>query len=70
MNSAAIAYRTNEAARALGIGLTKLYEFIGSGDLDAVKIGGRTVVTAESMTRFLASRPKADIKPAHRRIGG
>ena len=66
MNNA-LAYQTKDAARSLGIGLTKLYEFIGSGDLDAVKIGGRTVITAESMTRFLASRPKADIRTGQRR---
>ena len=67
MNNVALAYQTRDAARALGIGLTKLYEFIGKGELEAVKIGGRTVVTAASMQAFLDSRPKADIRTGCRR---
>ena len=62
-----LAYQTREAARALGIGLTKLYEYIGAGELDARTVGGRTVVTAESMARFLESRPKADIRTGQTR---
>lgn len=38
------------ARRALGgIGKTKLYELIASGELKKVKIGGRTLVTRESI---------------------
>ncbi len=38
-----------DAARALGIGRTKLYELINDGKLKTVKIGRRTLVKADSM---------------------
>jgi excisionase family DNA binding protein len=39
----------NEAARALGIGRTKLYELTNSGSLSPIKIGRRTLVTTASL---------------------
>ena len=38
-----------DAARALGIGRTKLYELINDGKLKTVKIGRRTLVKADSI---------------------
>lgn len=40
---------TNDAARSLGIGRTKLYELIGTGRLKTVKIGRRTLVKTDSI---------------------
>mgnify|MGYP001221039153 CR=1 FL=1 len=34
-----ICVRVNDAARMIGIGRTKLYELISSGELETVKIG-------------------------------
>jgi hypothetical protein len=44
-----------------GLGTTKLYELIGAGILDARKAGSRTLITAESLNRYIASLPKANI---------
>jgi excisionase family DNA binding protein len=38
-----------DAARALGIGRTKLYELIGTGKLRTVKLGRRTLVRTDSI---------------------
>ena len=49
----------NDAARALGIGRSKLYELINSGRLETVKLGTRTLVRVASIRAFsdsLASR--------------
>lgn len=43
----------NDAARAIGIGRTKLYALISSGDLDVIKIGRRTLVKTASIRTLL-----------------
>lgn len=37
------------ARRALGLGVTKIYELIGEGKLRTIKIGRRTLITTESI---------------------
>jgi hypothetical protein len=54
-------YTTKAAEEAGGFKTTKLYELIGSGALDARKLGSRTMITAESLKRYIASLPKANI---------
>jgi len=44
-----------------GIGQTKLYELLGRGELDAVKIGRKTLITGASIERFIHSRSVAQI---------
>ncbi|AXK41339.1 helix-turn-helix domain-containing protein [Erythrobacter aureus] len=44
-----ICIRVNDAARMIGIGRTKLYELISSGELETVKIGKATRVTTASL---------------------
>jgi excisionase family DNA binding protein len=61
MNHDALAYRIPDAGRITGLGNTKLYELIGQGVLDARKAGSRTLITAESLNRYIASLPKANI---------
>jgi excisionase family DNA binding protein len=39
MTPTVLVYTPKEAAKALGIGATKVYELIGSGQLRAVRIG-------------------------------
>ncbi|MBB5716607.1 helix-turn-helix domain-containing protein [Sphingomonas aerophila] len=43
----------DEAARAIGIGRTKLYELINSGSLDVIRIGSRTLVKVPSIEAML-----------------
>ncbi len=46
------------ACRLGGFGRTVAYELIRSGRLDARKLGRRTLITAESLDRLVASLPK------------
>ena len=41
------------AARMLGIGRSKFYELIASGDIEIVKLGGATLVPVESLRAFV-----------------
>jgi excisionase family DNA binding protein len=45
-----------EAARRLGIGRTKMYEYVSSGAIRSVKIGSLRRVPAEAVGEFLARR--------------
>ena len=44
-----ICVRVNDAARMIGIGRTKLYELIASGEINTVKIGKATRITTASL---------------------
>ncbi len=48
-----ICVRIIDAARMIGIGRTKLYELISSGELETVKIGKATRVTTVSLHRLV-----------------
>ncbi len=52
----------------IGAGLTKVYELIGEGRLEALKIGRSTRVTDRSIDAYISSLPIADIRvrPRHR----
>lgn len=47
-----------DAARALGVGRSKLYELINAGQLDTVKLGTRTLVRVTSIRAFSDSLAK------------
>ena len=49
-----LAFSINEAIAASSIKRTKLYSLIKEGDLDAVRIGGRTLIPAESLRALIA----------------
>ena len=48
-----ICVRINDAARMIGIGRTKLYELISSGELETVKIGKATRITTASLNELV-----------------
>lgn len=50
-------YRVDEARAAIGCGLTKLYELLASGELEAKRLGRRTLITSESLLRYVESLP-------------
>jgi excisionase family DNA binding protein len=52
-----ISYSLDEAAKAAGIGLTKLREEIHARRLRARKVGSRTLITADDLERWAASLP-------------
>jgi excisionase family DNA binding protein len=49
----------DEAARALGIGLTKLYRLIKTGELGSLKISGRLFVTRGQLDRYILKLEQA-----------
>jgi excisionase family DNA binding protein len=51
---ATIAYSIKEAAKVSSLGRTSIYNHIKSGKLRAVRIGGRTVIPAESLHALIA----------------
>ena len=57
-----LAFSIKDACAAIGIGRTKLYGLIGERKLEARAIGGRTVIPAASLHRFVADLPPAPIK--------
>ena len=53
---APLCVRINVAARMIGIGRTKLYELIGKGEVDVVKVGKATLVTTASLNAKIERR--------------
>ncbi len=47
-----------EAVHRFGIGRTKLYELIRDGEIEAVKLGRRTLIRAGSVRAFIDSLPR------------
>ena len=55
-NPAPLCVRVNVAARMMGIGRTKLYELIGNGEVEAIKVGKATLVTTASLNAMIERR--------------
>jgi excisionase family DNA binding protein len=55
---APLALSPRDAARAAGIGLTKLFEEIAAGRLKTRKLGRRTLIRAEDLRAWLAGLPE------------
>ncbi len=49
-----LAYSIREASTASSLGRTSLYGHIAAGRLKAVRVGGRTVIPAESLRALIA----------------
>jgi hypothetical protein len=60
MDDPKLLYRPHEAQAALGIKRTKFYEIVKAGHLELRRMGGCTVVPAESLRAFVASLPPAN----------
>jgi hypothetical protein len=62
-----------QTSQMIGRGVSTVYELIGSGQLDAKKSDGRTLVTMESIKHYVQGLPAAKItarpkrKPQHLR---
>lgn len=48
-----ICVRVNDAARMIGVGRTKLYELISTGELETIKIGKATRITTASLRKLV-----------------
>ncbi|MFE2426450.1 helix-turn-helix domain-containing protein [Streptomyces sp. NPDC059373] len=51
-----VALTVEEAARRIGIGRTKMYEYVSSGEIPSVTIGRLRRIPAEAVGDFLAKR--------------
>jgi excisionase family DNA binding protein len=52
-------YSPKETEAILNISHATCYRLIAAGKLDARKLGGKTLITAESIERLVAELPKA-----------
>lgn len=55
-----ISVRIPEACRLTGIGRSKLYQLIGSGDLETVKIGAMTLVPLNGLRDLIERARRGD----------
>lgn len=51
-----ISVRIPEAVRLTGLSRSRVYELMGSGDIEFVKVGSSTLILVESLRTFIASR--------------
>jgi excisionase family DNA binding protein len=51
------------AQRMLGVGRSTIYALLARGDLVAVKLGARTLITVESIESLLRRLPRAVYRP-------
>ncbi len=49
-----VLWTVEQAAEAVGLGKTKVYELIASGELEAVRIGRARRVPVEAVTAYVA----------------
>lgn len=53
-----ISVRIPDASQMTGLGRSKIYELIASGEIEAAKIGSATVIMVESIRSFLVANRK------------
>jgi excisionase family DNA binding protein len=54
-----LAYRIPDAAAASGLGRSSIYNAINAGELEVLKVGKRTLIEADELKRWLASKRRA-----------
>ena len=54
MSYTPLLYRPEEAATVLGIGRSKVFEFMASGELESVKIGRSRRITRRALEDYVA----------------
>lgn len=52
-------FGVSDAARYIGMGRTRLYELIGSGDLRSLRVGGRRLILRTDLEAFIARHLEA-----------
>jgi excisionase family DNA binding protein len=57
-------YTVKEVAEALGVGRTTVWKALSEGNLSAVKLGHRTLVSADSLRSWIASLPRFRLRHA------
>lgn len=59
MTTAQLTYSVREAAALIGIGLTKFYSLVHSGEIEIIKIGTRSLVPRASLENLVERCRKA-----------
>ncbi|WP_181707642.1 helix-turn-helix domain-containing protein [Chthonobacter rhizosphaerae] len=57
-----LAYSVVEFCSLVGISRSKAYQLISTGELTALKIGTRTVVSSTELDRFITARPVITVR--------
>ena len=55
-----------EAAHALSVGRSKMYDLMAAGAIDSVKIGQRRLIVVESLAGYVAGLAHGDGRPVGR----
>jgi excisionase family DNA binding protein len=55
-----LAYRPDELQSILGIGKTKVFDLLKSGEIRSIKKGGVRLVPVSALEEFLAGRPEPE----------
>ena len=50
-----LAYPVRDFCNAVGIGHSKFYDLVKAGELHTIKLGSKTLVTADEAARFIRS---------------
>ncbi len=53
------ALSVSEACSVIGCGRTKLFQLIGSKQLEALRLGRKLLIPSDEVNRFLSQLPKA-----------
>jgi len=51
-----ISVRVPDAVRLTGLSRSRLYELLGSGDIEFVKVGASTLILVESLRQFIEAK--------------
>lgn len=54
-NESPISYSVREAAAIIGISKSKLYTMLGTGEIQCVRLGGRTLIRRTDIDKLLES---------------
>jgi excisionase family DNA binding protein len=54
-----ICYSPSDAAKALGIGKSTLFNILARGEIKARKLGTRTLISAAELSRYVETLPDA-----------
>lgn len=55
INKEPISYSVREAAAVIGISRSKLYTMLGTGEIQCVRLGGRTLIRRSDIDKLLES---------------
>ncbi len=55
-----LAFSPSDAAKTLGIGRSTLFSLLARGEIRALKLGTRTLISAAEIQRFLGTLPQAE----------